>query len=286
FVRGEHGGGREGAQPVFVDVDPQTGGIKTPFNMAALSQRTKAVVVFHPYGRAISVQPLLHPLAARGIRVIEDASMARLAVYPDREEEVYDTAGTLGDFGLVTLGSEDRVALLCTQRADYQRAKRMLQTPFAELFPAEPLSEDLVPHHQKDIDKWQGQAEEQQCWASLIQEQLQGVGDLVVWPKADEKNHTASMLLLRTGLRVPLLRFLHQHHVFTLKPVSPLCVEHPMFIAEGFQAQDFPNALTLSQQGLLWAFNETEWADSQRTDVICRTIRDFFARSGWPKADA
>ncbi|MET0324201.1 MAG: DegT/DnrJ/EryC1/StrS family aminotransferase, partial [Ilumatobacteraceae bacterium] len=66
-----------GATPVFADVDPATAAIDPTAAAAALTTRTRAVVVVHLYGRPTPVEPLL----AFGLPVIEDAAQAHGALH-------------------------------------------------------------------------------------------------------------------------------------------------------------------------------------------------------------
>ena len=65
-----------GGTPVLVDVDEWTAAIDPLCAAAAISARTKAVVVVHLYGRPAPVDPLLE----LGVPVIEDAAQAHGAL--------------------------------------------------------------------------------------------------------------------------------------------------------------------------------------------------------------
>ncbi len=61
-----------GARPVFCDVDPDTGCVTPETVAAALTPRTKAVVVVHLFGNVAPVAEI----AALGVPVVEDAAQA------------------------------------------------------------------------------------------------------------------------------------------------------------------------------------------------------------------
>jgi dTDP-4-amino-4,6-dideoxygalactose transaminase len=82
---------RQGAIPVFVDVDPRTLNLDPHQVAAALGPRTKAIVAVHYGGVGCDMDELL--AAAHGLVVIEDAAHCLLASYRDRP------LGTLGDLG-------------------------------------------------------------------------------------------------------------------------------------------------------------------------------------------
>ena len=102
-----------GATPVFVDVDPRTATVAAPAWEAHRTERTKAVIVVHLYGR-----PAEPP--ATDLPVIDDAAQAHGALHPGRTSAAtaysfYPTKnlGGIGDGGAVTTDDD---ALAATVR--------------------------------------------------------------------------------------------------------------------------------------------------------------------------
>ncbi len=71
-----------GATPVVVDVDEHSGLIDVPSVVAAITERTRAIMPVHLYGRPVDVQLLADTVAASGVIVVEDAAQAHGAVGP------------------------------------------------------------------------------------------------------------------------------------------------------------------------------------------------------------
>ena len=65
-----------GAKPVFVDVDPATYNLDASQLAAAISPRTKAILVVHQLGMPANLAEILPIARAAGLRVIEDAACA------------------------------------------------------------------------------------------------------------------------------------------------------------------------------------------------------------------
>lgn len=65
-----------GGTPVFVDIDPGTFNVSPEAIEAAITPRTRAIVVVHLYGQMAAMERVLAIAAARGIPVIEDAAQA------------------------------------------------------------------------------------------------------------------------------------------------------------------------------------------------------------------
>ena len=73
-----------GAKPVLVDIDPVTWTLDPERLEAAITSRTKAVVVVHLYGHPAAMDPVLKIADRHGLTVIEDAAEAHGAEYLNR----------------------------------------------------------------------------------------------------------------------------------------------------------------------------------------------------------
>ena len=80
-----------GATPVFVDADPLTWNIDPAGVAAAVTVRTRAIVVVHTYGAPADMDALRAIADARGLALVEDAAEAHGAAYRGR------AVGSLGD---------------------------------------------------------------------------------------------------------------------------------------------------------------------------------------------
>jgi perosamine synthetase len=83
-----------GANPVLVDILPDTWCIDPAKAEAAITPRTKAIVAVHLYGNLCDMDALLEIGAKHGIPVIEDAAEALGSQWHERR------AGTMGKFGV------------------------------------------------------------------------------------------------------------------------------------------------------------------------------------------
>jgi len=83
----------ERANPVFVDIDPKTLNLDPERVEAAITDRTKAIIVVHTFGVPADMDRILEISKRRGLWVIEDACEAIGAEYRGRK------VGTFGDVG-------------------------------------------------------------------------------------------------------------------------------------------------------------------------------------------
>ncbi|NQU41450.1 MAG: DegT/DnrJ/EryC1/StrS family aminotransferase [Lentisphaerae bacterium] len=104
-----------GATPVFVDALESSWCISPASIIAAITPRTRAIVIVHLYGNLCDMDAIMEIGRAHGIPVIEDAAEAVGSEYHGRK------AGSIGDMGVFsmhgtkTLTSGEGGALLCNR---------------------------------------------------------------------------------------------------------------------------------------------------------------------------
>ena len=86
-----------GADPVFVDIDPDTCNMDPAKLENAITPRTKAIIPVHLFGQPADMDPILAIAKKHNIPVIEDACQAHGALYKGKK------AGTMGDCRLLQL---------------------------------------------------------------------------------------------------------------------------------------------------------------------------------------
>jgi perosamine synthetase len=104
----------EGATPVFVDIEPSHLNLDTSLIEAAITPRTRAILVVHTFGCPANMQAILDIARRHGLRVIEDACEAIGATYQGRHVGCFGDAAvfafypnkqiTTGEGGLVVTG--------------------------------------------------------------------------------------------------------------------------------------------------------------------------------------
>jgi len=84
---------RNGAQPIFVDIDPETYTLDVNQVKEKITPKTRALLPVHLYGHPVDMKPLQEIAHERDLYIIEDACQAHGASY--RNQKV----GSLGDIG-------------------------------------------------------------------------------------------------------------------------------------------------------------------------------------------
>ncbi len=93
FVSGGNAIALRGAKCVFVDIRPDTMNIDEKLIEAAITEKTKAIMVMHYAGVACEMDTIMEIANKHNLLVLEDAAQAMCATYKGKP------LGTIGDFG-------------------------------------------------------------------------------------------------------------------------------------------------------------------------------------------
>ncbi len=126
---------RLGARPVFVDIEPHTYNIDSGRAIAAITERTRAIIPVHLFGRCVNLDPLLEASRDRGIALVEDAAQA-IAAFDEKGRRAgggggcgcfsfYPTKnlGGAGDGGMVVTDDEQLAERIRRLRVHGSRGK-------------------------------------------------------------------------------------------------------------------------------------------------------------------
>lgn len=94
---------RQGARPVFAEIDKATLNIDIDDALKRITRRTKAIVPVHYAGFSCDMERLVRVASERNIHIVEDAAQAIGAKYNGRH------LGTFGDFGCFSFHSTKNI---------------------------------------------------------------------------------------------------------------------------------------------------------------------------------
>jgi dTDP-4-amino-4,6-dideoxygalactose transaminase len=120
--------GYVGATPVYVDIDPATFNIDASKIEAAVTDKTRAILLVHLYGQCADMDPILEIARRHKLIVIEDAAQAHGAEYRGRR------AGSMGDIGCFSfyptknMGAAGEGGMLTTNNPEYARTAALLRS--------------------------------------------------------------------------------------------------------------------------------------------------------------
>ena len=116
-----------GATPVWVDVDERTYNIDPGLIEAAITERTKAVMVVHLYGQPADMDAVFDVATRHGVPVIEDACQSHGALYKGRRTGSMGAFGAFSFYPSKNLGAYGDAGALTTNDTDLADRVRMMR---------------------------------------------------------------------------------------------------------------------------------------------------------------
>jgi len=200
---------RVGATPVFADIDPATSNLDAADVAARITERTKAIVPVHLFGRPAP----LAELAALGVPLLEDAAQAfgaegiattgvcsTFSFFPTKN------LFALGDGGLVTSIDDDVAERIRMLRFHGSRDKRTFELVGVNSR-LDAVQAAMLRVFLPELEGWNAARREAAArYAEL------GLGDAVELP-SDEPGHVYHMYVVRTDERDRIVAALQEQEI-------------------------------------------------------------------------
>ncbi|BDU71219.1 DegT/DnrJ/EryC1/StrS family aminotransferase [Mesoterricola silvestris] len=116
-----------GAQPVFVDIDPETFNLDPRLIDAAVTPRTRALLPVHLFGLPCEMAGVLGAAARHGLRVVEDCAQSFGARYHGKAAGTMGHAGCFSFFPTKNLSGFGDGGLVATDDEELAQGARMLR---------------------------------------------------------------------------------------------------------------------------------------------------------------
>jgi dTDP-3-amino-3,4,6-trideoxy-alpha-D-glucose transaminase len=269
-----------GATPVLVDPDPETFTLDPGLLEPALTERTRAIVPVHLYGRCADMEPIVAFARAHRLRVVEDAAQAHGAEYQGRRAgtladaaafSFYPTKnlGALGDAGAVVTDDADtaeRARLLRNygERVRYDSVLAGTNSRLDTLQAAVLLAK--LPH----LDGWNERRR------ALAARYRQALADVDVRLPGDDEGHVHHLFVLRVANRDELRGSLQERGVQTLVHYPKAIHQHRAYERLA-RASSLPVSERLAAEVVsLPLYPELSEAEA---DEVTSAVRDAAARS-------
>lgn len=284
----------EGAEPVFVDVDPVTGNIdpaRVAEQAAVIANgpkagRLKALIPVHTFGQAADMDPLCAVAREHGLAVIEDACEAIGTTYRGRP------VGSLGDVGAFAFYPNKQMTtgeggMLVTSREEWKPLFHSLRNQGRDSVDAW-LAHSRLGYNYR-LDEMSGALGAVQLLrldellakrgqvADWYMERLASHGDLVQCPAIVDD--TTRMSWFVYVVRVPrpvdrdsLMRALEERGIPSRAYFAPIHLQ-PFYRARfGFQPGDYPVAEDLGRRSLALPFSSL--MSEAHVEIVCRELLD------------
>jgi len=246
-----------GANPVFVDIRPDTYNIDPAELERRVTPRTRAIVVVHLYGLAADLDPILAFAKSHQLPVIEDNAQAIGASHKGRRTGSLGDAGCVsfyptknlgayGDAGMVVTNSAELAARIRSLRNHGQTGKYLSSEPGWNSRLDE-IQAAILRVKLRHLSNWQRARQSHAAEYHRLLSAIPGV----MPPLAPEGfEHVYHQYTIRVEKRDALQRYLADRKIeSTVYYPYPLHLQ-PLYSALGHQAGDFPHAERAAQEVL------------------------------------
>jgi dTDP-4-amino-4,6-dideoxygalactose transaminase len=118
---------RLGARPVFVDVSPRSWSSEREHFEARITERTRAILPVHLFGRLTAMDPILDLARSHGVPVIEDVAQALGAEAGSRQAGAFGALGCFSFFPTKNLGAFGDAGMCVTNDSALHERMRILR---------------------------------------------------------------------------------------------------------------------------------------------------------------
>ncbi len=241
-----------GATPVPADVLPSTANLDPAAAEAVITERTKAILVVHLYGRGADLAALREIADRRGVVLVEDAAQSHgagstggrtgavghasaFSFYPTKN------LGALGDAGGVTTDDPQVAARIRSRRSYGQGAAKYDHVDTGWNSRLDPLQAAFLSIHLRHLDDWNARRRE------IAARYLAALGDRAAAALGAELSaeavwhHFVLLAADRDGLRAHLAEngvSTDVHYPYAIRDVVPMRAA----LSETALATEFPSA--------------------------------------------
>ncbi|WP_314620297.1 DegT/DnrJ/EryC1/StrS family aminotransferase [uncultured Selenomonas sp.] len=268
-----------GACPVFIEPDACFG-LSAEYLAAAISPRTKAIIVVHLYGQGADLASIMEIAKAHGIPVIEDCAQSHGAHFARRMTGRFGALGCFSFYPTKNLGAFGDAGAVVTDSAELAEKIRMMRN-----YGSKVKYQNEIAGVNSRLDEMQAallrvglrhlpeEIEERQRIAAEYREHISNPW-LALPKKREAAEHTYHQFVVRSKHRDDFQRYLKEHGVTTLihYPVPPHLAQ--CYRDLGHQAGDFPLAEEMAQEVLsLPLFNGMTQEEVQCVIDLCNDYR-------------
>jgi dTDP-4-amino-4,6-dideoxygalactose transaminase len=219
-----------GATPVPVEPDINTHNLDPNLVEAAITSRTKAIIVVHLYGKLANIDVLKKIAERHKIKLIEDAAQAHGARNESgRSGALGDAAGfsfypgknlgALGDGGAVTTNDSELAAKIIKLRS-YGSSKKYHHDLCGFNSRLDEIQAGILYRKLKVLDEWNARRAK---IAQIYEKSLCDIPELILPSNTNLDEHVWHLYVIRTNRRDELANYLSNQGVSTIihYPVPP-----------------------------------------------------------------
>jgi len=267
-----------GAAIRLVDINPQTYTIDPQKVAAAITKKTKAIIVVHLYGQAAQMDEIMRIAKKKQIAVIEDVAQSHGSMYKNKKLgtigdvgcfSFYPTKnlGALGDGGMIVTNSK-RLSEHIQRLRNYGEKKRYVSTHLGYNSRLDELQAALLSVKLSMLDR------NNEKRRRLAKAYIQNLRDTsLTLPTASiDAGHVYHLFVIRTKKRNTLQRYLQEKGITTLIHYPTPIHSVKSFLHLGYKTGDFPQAEKSAKEILSLPLYPT--LSLQAISYICNHIKN------------
>lgn len=279
---------RVGARPVFVDIDPVTHNIDSDQIEQAVTDKTRAIIPVHLFGRMCEMDIIMAIANKHGLAVIEDAAQAIGAEYKGQRAGAIGTVGCFSFFPSKNLGAAGDGGMVVTQDATLADKVRCLRAHgsspkyYHKLvggnFRLDALQAAIVRVKLKHLDEWTAARQRHaDTYNTLFKESgLVESGALTLPGSTDGVRHIYNQYVIRTSQRDNLMAYFKESEIgCAIYYPRPMHIQ-ACFNGLGYQQGDFPESEKASQESL--AIPVSPEVSRFQQNYVVNITREFFGK--------
>ncbi|MGE5437113.1 MAG: DegT/DnrJ/EryC1/StrS family aminotransferase [Syntrophothermus sp.] len=287
FIATAWGATLNGATPVFVDCDKDNYNINPDRIEAAITKKTKAIVVVHLYGQPADMDRLKTIADENNLYLVEDCAQSHFAEYKGKRTGSFGITasfsfypgknlGAYGEGGAVTT-NDDKIARKIQMMRDHGAIKKYDHEIYGHNYRMDGIQGAVLGVKMNHIEQW---TEARRRNAAKYKRMLADVKEIILpreMPYAKHVYHLFVIQLNNGGVeeRDALAAYLNENGVSTgLHYPIPLHLQK-CFAHLGYKRGDFPYAEKLAESGLsLPMYAELT---NEQIEYVVGKIKEYFA---------
>jgi len=268
-----------GARPVFVDVDPDTYNMDPTLIEDKITDKTRAIVPVHLYGRAVDMPAIMEVARGRGLRVIEDACQAHGSSYQGSKVGTIGDAGCFSFYPTKNLGAYGDGGAVSTNDPEiYEKLRLLRMYGWRERDDAEisgynsrldELQAAILRVKLRYLDQWSRKRVE----LASIYNTLLGETPLVLPKGSNDGSHVYHLYVVRTDKRDELRAFLQENGIGTMVHYAT-----PVHLQPAYRELAMPNSLARTEKlgGEIVSLPLYPELSQDSVEQITSTIKRFY----------
>lgn len=267
-----------GAEPIFVDIDPQTYCIDPEAVENAVTKKTKAIIAVHLYGASADLHKLQEIANENNLHLIEDSAQAHgtdfkgekvgnsciasaFSFYPGKN------LGCYGDGGAVYTRDRE-LAEKIRMIAHHGQKKKHRHILHGRNSRLDTLQAAILNVKLPHLDDW---IEQKRKWAGLYHQKLHG-NEAITLPTITE-GHSFHLFVIQVKHRQELRNYLKEQDIQTGIHYPKALPFHECYNYKGHRENEFPVAAALQKRTLsLPMYAELT---EEKVQTVIRHIKNF-----------